>query len=289
MSLTFSRNEEFTQQTMYINVIVPGGLSDRPNASAVESVQFTIYRGSSPNLITFSEYNLPAKPSERRGGAFYAPYHIPIDAPFGPYTLTWKINLVNEEVHFVDQSFYIEDVATLSLEAPSSVAILNGLNVSGRVMKLIKYVRMMLRDNNPDRNYHALPPRSARELQGYSNRVGFIWTDEEIHSYLKMALSDLNSNNPKTSRLFALENFPEMWLGVLVDITCIRALQALTINWIQDEFGYNISGLSLDLNKADKFSSLRSALEGGGLKERKDNATAIRPIGRSVSPARWNI
>ena len=289
MSLTFSRNDTLGPQSLYINVVVPGGLSDRPNSAAVQTVQFTIYKGHAPNLTTYSDYNIDALPSPDREGAYYAPYTVPVDAPFGPYTLTWKITLVTNEIHLVDQAFYIEDVQSLQSEAPSAVAILDGTTVSSRILKLIKHVRMALRDNNPDRNYHALPPRSSREIQGYSNRVGFIWTDEELLSYLKLALSDLNGNNPKTSRMFSLGDFPDYWLSVLVDIACVRALQAITTNWIQDEFGYNISGLSLDLNKADKFSALRSAIESGGLKERKDTATAIRPIARGIAPARWNI
>jgi hypothetical protein len=288
MSLTFARNEQLGAQSLFITVVVPNGLSDRPDPSAVLSVTYTVYKGVPPSLSTFSEYNLAALQVPDRPGTYYAPYTVPIDASFGPYTLTWKISLVNSDIHFVDQLFYIEDIQAFQSEGASAIVVLDGIKITQRVMKLIKALRVSLRDNQPDRNYHALPPRSSREVQSYSNRVGFIWTDEELLTYLLLALQDLNSNNPKTSRTFQLSDFPDYWLGVLVDIACIRAIQALAINWVQDEFGYSISGLSLDLNKADKFNALRSAIE-GSLKEKKDNATAIRPLSRGTSPARWNI
>jgi len=288
MSLTFTRNAQMGPQSMFITVVVPNGLSDRPTAAAVQSVSYTVYQGTAPNLTTYSEYNLEAQLSPDKAGTYYAPYTVPMDAPFGPYTLTWKINLVNGDTHFVDQLFYIEDVKAFQSEGASALVVLDGVTVNARVMRLIKHLRVALRDNQPDRNYHAVPPRSSREVQAFSNRVGFIWTDEELLSYLQLSLSELNSNNPKTSRTFQLTDFPDFWLAVVVDIACVRAIMALAINWVQDEFGYSISGLSLDLSKADKLSALRSAIE-GTLKDKKDNATACRPISRGVAPARWNI
>lgn len=288
MSLTFSRNEQLGPQSLFITVVVPTGLSDRPDAAAISQVTYTLYSGAAPQLVTYSDFNLVAIAVPDRPGTYYAPYTVPFDAPFGAYTLTWKIALVNGDVHFVDQLLYIEDIKAFESEGASAIVVLDGIKVTQRVMKLIKSLRVSLRDNQPDRNYHALPPRSSREVQSYSNRVGFIWTDEELLTYLLLALQDLNSNNPKTSRTFQLIDFPDYWLGVLVDIACVRAIQALAINWVQDEFGYSISGLSLDLNKADKFNALRSAIE-GTLKDKKDNATAIRPLARGTSPARWNI
>lgn len=288
MSLTFGRNELFGPQSMFITVVVPSGNRDRVDTSAVQSVTYTIYVGKSPDLKSFSEFNLLAEATPDRAGCYYAPYTVPVDAPFGPYTLIWKINLVNGDTHFVEQLFYVEDLQGLQSEGSSAAYILDGVTVTSRTMKLIKFVRIALRDNNPDRNYHAVPPRSSREVQGYSNRVGFIWTDEELLTYLQLSLADLNSNNPKSGRVFHIDNFPHMWLGVMVDIACVRALQSLSINWAQDEFGYSISGLSLDLNKADRFNGLRTSLE-STLQARKDNATAIRPVSRGITPARWNI
>ncbi len=287
MSLTFARNEALGPFSMFINVVVPGNLGDRA-VTPVASVQFTVYQGKSPNLTPYSDFNLDAKHVADRAGAFYAPYTIPPDAPFGPYTLMWRITLANGDVHLVEQLYYVEDVQAFQSEGPSAIVVLDGVTINARIMKLLKHVRMALRDNNPDRNYHALPPRSSREVQSFTNRVGFIWTDEELYSYVTLALADLNSNNPKTYANFSLLDFPDMWLGVLVDCACVRSLQSLAINWIQDEFGYSISGLSLDLNKGDKFNSLKSSIE-SGLKDRKDAATAVRPRARGVSPARWNI
>ena len=288
MSLTFSRNSQMGPQSMFITVVVPNGLADRPNSAAVKSVTYTVYQGTTPNLIAFSAFNLEAMLSPDRGGTYYAPYTTPIDAPFGPYTLTWKINLVNDETHFVDQLFYIEDVKAFQSEGASAIVVLDGVTVNARVMRLIKHLRVALRDNQPDRNYHAVPPRSSREVQAFSNRVGFIWTDEELLSYLQIALSELNSNNPKTSKTFQLTDFPDFWLGVIIDIASVRAVMAMALNWTADGFNYSISGLSLDLNKGEQYLSLKASLE-GTLKDKKDAATACRPISRGTAPARFNI
>ena len=288
MSLVFSRGEQLGPQALYINVVIPGSKGDRPAPAAVNSVEYTIYSGKSPNLSTYSDFNLPAKLIADRSGSYYAPYTVPVDAPFGPYTLTWRILLADGDVHIVEQLFYIEDVVAMRSEGDAATIVLDDVTISARVMRLIKHLRIALRDNNPDRNYHAVPPRSAKEVQSYSNRVGFIWTDEELYSYLSLAVQDLNSNNPKTGRTYMLIDFPDYWLAVIVDIACVRALTALGINWIQDEFGYSISGLSLDLNKSDKLNTMKTSIE-NGLKDRKDVATAVRPRGRAIGPCRWNI
>lgn len=273
--------------SLYINVVTPKSKGDEVPCDT-ESVTFTIYKGKSPSLTTFSEFNVPAVQNKANPMSWYADYTIPFDAPYGPYTITWQVNLTSGDSHFVEDLFYVEDTKALTSDGPSATIVLDGVQINARIMQLLKHIRIALRDNNPDRNYRAMPPKSSRELQGYSNRIGFVWTDEEIYSYLQLAVQDLNSWNPKTSRVFTLYDFPAPWLGVVVDMASVRALQALTTNWVQDEFGYSISGLSLDLNKSDKFNALRTSIE-SGLELRKTNATAIRPMGRAITPARWNI
>jgi hypothetical protein len=273
---------------MFINVVVPSTPDVTP-AATVQNVTFTIYRGKSPSLTTFSDLNLPAESAPGLQGVWYAPYQVPMDAPLGAYTLVWQIVLNTGEVHQVEQLFYIEDVQALQSEGSSALYVLDGQSVDKTVMNLLKHLRIGLRDNNPDRNYHAVPPRSTKEVRGFSNRVGFIWTDEELMSYLSLALAELNSNNPKVNRVYQLQQMPSYWLAILIDIARVRAIEALATNWEQDGFGYNIAGLSLDLNKAEGFMSLKSSIDGGALQAKKDLATAVRPRGRCVAAPRWNI
>jgi hypothetical protein len=49
---------------------------------------------------------------------------------------------------------------------------------------LIYRLRILLRDNNPDRNYRFRPPSSSKFIQGQTQVFGFVWEDDCIEVFM---------------------------------------------------------------------------------------------------------
>lgn len=117
--------------------------------------------------------------------------------------------------------------------------------------------------NSPDRNYHFRPPTHEETVQQYNRVFGFVWEDEELVEYLINSLN-MVSLSPPAVGFGSLDDMctrAPAWSTVVLTGAAIYALQALMINWAQDEFSYSIGGISLDLEKSSKFDSIRSAFQ----------------------------
>jgi len=117
--------------------------------------------------------------------------------------------------------------------------------------------------NSPDRNYHFRPP-AHEETIGQFNRVfGYIWEDEELQEFIARSLDRISAAPPKT--YFAtcdqlVQSHPE-WRTLLLNGAMMDALFALMVNWISDEFSYNIGGVSLDIERSSKYESAYNAMK----------------------------
>ncbi len=194
----------------------------------------------------------PVNPSV---GEYYASIIIPLEANLGSYRIRWTLReAYNAPVQQVVQEFEVVDkVTSISNVMPGA---------SATMTELSRRLRTLLRDNNPDRNYHFRPP-SHEETVGQYNRVfGFIWEDGELYEYIERSLDSIVAYPPRTPFYNVdqmVQSRPE-WKTVLLTGAMIHALQALQINWIADEFEYSIGGQSLSIDKASKYDSARSGL-----------------------------
>jgi len=229
-------------QELYINLI-----NERGNPFDPAEITYAIFdRTTGLEILVGSPKNTPVR---MHVGRYYANYQIPNNAHIGDYLVRWT---------FSDQDDSPERSVTQEFAVVNSSTLVS--SVYGEQEKnLIRRVRFLLRDNNPDRNYRFSPPDSERVIQNFTETFGFVWTDEELYEYLIMAMDAINNYPPIEA--WSLSSVPEM-LHTLVTIKAASfALTALSINWIHDEFDYSIAGVSLQIEKSEKYKGMSDKLE----------------------------
>jgi len=105
--------------------------------------------------------------------------------------------------------------------------------------QMIDKLRILIRDNNPDRNYRFRPPEHEGTIGCYNQVFGYIWEDYELACYLEVALLWWNSLPPETEHLHSLGILLQqkpVWATAVLWGAMIHALFALSINWISEEF-----------------------------------------------------
>ncbi len=186
-------------------------------------------------------------------GAYYASVIIPLDANLGTYRVRWTFKeYVGGPIQQVVQEFAVIDKVTPGVVSPIATPI---------VADLILRLRILLRDNNPDRNYHFRPPAHEETVQQFNRVFGYIWEDSEMAEYLDFSLNEIIAAPPRTpfASIDQMIQSRREWSSLLLTGAMARALFALQINWIADEFGYSIGGVSLDLSKSEKYASAQQS------------------------------
>ena len=181
----------------------------------------------------------PANPAV---GAYYASVIIPLDANIGLYRVKWTFReMIGGPIHQAVQEFEVIDKATLD------VALYTDCEAD-----MIRRLRILLRDNNPDRNYHFRPPAHEATIRQFNQVFGYIWEDAELQEYLQRALDMISAAPPATPFTSCdqlVQCFPT-WRTLMLNGAMLHALLALMINWIADEFDYSIGGVSLSIEKS---------------------------------------
>jgi len=189
-------------------------------------------------------------------GEYYAAITIPIDANLGNYRIRWKVKefLNSPTVNILQEFAVVADPVLMNSPA----------GISNVQADLVSSLRVLLRDNNPARNYHFLPPAGEESVNRLNRVFGYIWENEELIEYLRVSLDIINMYPPRTfySTLEQLMSQNAGWRSLVLTGAMVYALQALSLNWIADEFGYSIGGVSLDLEKSSKYQSMADAIDG---------------------------
>jgi len=187
-------------------------------------------------------------------GEYYAPFIIPLDANLGPYRIRWYFKeYTNSPENQVLQEFDIVETSTQIVSLPDITAV---------EFDLVRSLKILLRDNNPDRNYHFVPPTHEETINQFNRVFGFIWEDIELIEYLRIALDIINMYPPMTTfaTLDQLISQQRPWRHLLLEAAMIYAITALTLNWIHEEFDYSIGGVSLSIERSSKYQSLANDL-----------------------------
>jgi hypothetical protein len=195
----------------------------------------------------------PVNPSV---GEYYAALLIPPGSS-GAYRIRWHLRrTLDDDVQEVVQEFGVSDPALGG----------DGQRVySSCELGLIDRLRVMLRDNNPDRNYHFRPPEQEGVVKRYNRVFGYIWEDYELIVYLQAALDWFNAFPPETEGIRTLNDLcarKPVWTTFILWGAMVHALMALSINWVADEFDYSIGGISMSIDKSSKYESLKQNAEG---------------------------
>jgi hypothetical protein len=180
-------------------------------------------------------------------GRYYASVVIPADSNIGDWIIRWTIQ------EYASDPVY-QSVQPFNVIGDGMIASFTGNpNMDG----LIYSLRILLRDNNPDRNYHFRQPESEKFIQGQTQVFGFIWEDEELLEYIYMAIEDFNTYPPVTGiEIQNIWSTEKRWKGTVLLRATWYALRAVALNWIVDEFDYSISGVSLSIEKSSKYQSM---------------------------------
>lgn len=210
------------------------------------------------DYTTGSEVLLP--PSDRVPvnpsiGEYYASFIIPLDANIGSYRIRWKAQeYINSPVANIVQEFNVVGDTTKTVNLP---------NATTGELDFVASLRVLLRDNNPARNYHFQPPTGEESINALNRVFGFIWEDAELLEYLKVALDITNMYPPRTfyATIDQLMQQNAGWRSLILTGGMVYALQALSINWTAEEFGYSIGGVSLDLDKSAKYASMADSID----------------------------
>lgn len=194
-------------------------------------------------------------PAHDSVGHYYASVVIPLDANIGCYRLRWTmrelvggpVNQVMMEFNVIDKAVTVDPLSCFtSCEAD-----------------MIRRLRILLRDNNPDRNYHFRPPAHEETVRQFNRVFGHIWEDYELQEYILSGLDMVAAAPPRTplpSCDILVRDYPE-WRSLVLNGAIMRAVYALMLNWIADEFDYSIGGVSLSIERSSKYESAYQAIK----------------------------
>jgi hypothetical protein len=246
MSTAFYRGQQLGIRDLYICLDNEAG-----HPTNVQEITYALY-----DVTTGQEalLGIPRRsPVNDSVGHYYASVIIPLDANIGCYRVRWTFReMAGGPIHQVVQEFNVIDKAT---ESSGSSCF------SACESDLIRRLRIMLRDNNPDRNYHFRPPAHEETIRQFNRVFGYIWEDYELQEYLQNGLDMVAASPPRTpipNCDVLTRNYPE-WRTLVLTGATMYAYKALMSNWIADEFDYSIGGVSLNLDRSAKYESAAQA------------------------------
>jgi hypothetical protein len=234
--------QTLTEKDLYI--IVRNHLG---NQSDPYSVSYEIYQRIQGMNILISPQN--QQPLRLGVGHYFANYLIPSDSLAGDYYIRWTF----EENSSSGENYATQEFAVVD----GGVIVSSPYNDTEK--SLIRKLRFILRDNNPDRNYHFMPPAQEEVIQGFTQKFGYVWEDEELYEYVDFAISDLNNRPPRES--WDISSLPDRLFSMVLSLAAATALRALAINWAHEEWGGDISGVGLTIEKSSKYLAIKENFE----------------------------
>lgn len=247
------------------------------NAAEIAYALYFLDVGNVEVLIGSAD-RIPVNPAV---GEYFAAILIPLAATIGTYRIRWTMReLVN--------SPQTQTVMEFAVVGADNAVVMSPYSASEQEM--ISTLRILLRDNFPDRNYHFRPPEHEADIGAYNRVFGYIWEDTELLVYLKQAVDWWDMFPPSThvGTLDRLTAENPTWRTAIQYGGMMFALMALAINWVSEEFDYSIGGVSLSLDKSSKYESLKSNAEGQFDKGTEAKARTVKFL-RGLQQPRYGI
>jgi len=247
MSVVFKRGQTLSRGDLDIFLTNSSG-----NVANAAEITYAIYFvDQQVDVLIGDPARIPENPAV---GEYYASLRIPATASFGTYRIKWSIKeFVNSQVQNIVQEF-----AVVNNESVLSYGM------SNEMKSMVDKLRILLRDQNPDKYYHFRPPEAEAVVGQYNRVFGQVWEDYELMEYLERALDWWNMMPPETEGYRTIEtlvNTKPAWRTPILQGAIVFAAMALQANWIVDEFDYSIGGISLNIDKSSKYDGLKSAAE----------------------------
>lgn len=242
MSVAFIKGQVLGRDDL--NLFVANASGHPTNAAEISYALIDFTTGQ--EVVVGPAQRSPVNPSV---GEYFASILIPKDANSGDYRIRWTMKeIIGGPIQTVVQEFHVRD-AEAPMVLPFSLA----------QSDMVRRLRMLLRDQNPDKFYKFRPPAHEETVDQFSRVFGYIWEDEELLEYLNRSLDMIAASPPRTpfNDIDQMIAFRPEWRTLLITGAMIYALQALQINWVADEFDYSIGGVSLSVEKSSKYESLK--------------------------------
>lgn len=271
MAVCFTVGQELGRNDLKIFLVDEYGVPC--NAAEISFALFFVDQSMGPPGVQILVGPAERTPVNPAVGEYYAAIMVPPGASAGEYLIRWTFRktLMDEEQEVV-QEFGVTSPESCTDGQPLFSTCERGL---------IDKLRVMLRDNNPDRNYHFRPPEQEGVVKKYNRVFGYVWEDHELLCYLQMSLDWFNSFPPETEGIRTLNDLcarKPVWRTFILWGAAVFALFALSINWVHDEFDYSIGGISLSLEKSSKYESLKQNAEGQFEKATEAKARTVKFI-----------
>ncbi len=235
-----------------LDIFLTNNFGNPTNAYSITYALYYVDPNSQQEVLIGSTSRTPVNPAV---GEYYASMMVPQNANPGDYRIRWNI----KETSTSNMEGAVQEFGIIAINATVTTS-----QYSACVQDLIRKMRFLTRDNNPDRNYRFNPPEGEGQIGCYNQVFGYIWTDEEFHEYLEMALWKWNMQPPETDELSSVDKLCQMkpnWKAALLWGSLVTAAQALVYNWIANEFDYSIGGISLNIEKSSKYEGMKANAE----------------------------
>jgi len=201
------------------------------NAYTISFALYYVDPTSSAEVLIGPATREPVNPAV---GEYYAAVLIPPSAQPGTYHIRWTI----QELASSPQQQIVQEFAVVS----ETTLVTPGISTCKS--DLLRKLRMMIRDNAPDKNYKFRPPTGEGTVGCYNQVFGYIWEDEELLEYLEIALWKWNMMPPETEELCNIDTLCQRkpaWRTALLTGAVASAAMALAFNWVADEFSVGAS------------------------------------------------
>lgn len=236
-----------------LDIFLVDAVGNPTNAYQITYALYFVDPSTGAEVLIGPSTRVPVNPGV---GEYYASMMIPTNAEIGCYRIRWLFRETSTSAQEgVVQQFGV--IGDASSEYPSS-------EYSECVQNLINKMRVLTRDNNPDRNYRFMPPEGEGQVGCYNQVFGYIWEDSEFAEYLEIALWKWNIHPPNTEQYNTVDKVCRQkpsWQAALLWGALVNAAQALVYNWIAQEFDYSIGGISLNIDKSSKYEGMKQNAE----------------------------
>lgn len=254
MSVVFQAGQVLERTSL--NLFTSNAAGNAANCAAISFAIYWVDPATETEILIGDSARVPVNPTV---GEYYAPIMIPASAIVGDYRIRWTFR---EQSNYPDQQV-VQEFGVVSSSTVTDITNVGDGSLTRQLSEcetdLIRSLRILLRDNAPNRNYSFRPPTGEGTLDCYNSVFGYIWQDAELLEYLQTALENWNSFPPATYHLCTLDqvcqSYPA-WKGGLKWGAIGFAALAAAFNGVADEFGYSIGGISLDIERSSKYQSL---------------------------------
>ena len=250
MSTTFEQGQTLGQGDL--DIFLTDATGNPTNAYSISYAIYYVDPQTGVETLIGPAERAPVNPAV---GEYYASLQIPTNAAIGCYRIRWKFR---ETAASPEEGVVMEFGVLGDTADPVSP-------FSKCELELLRKVRIMLGDNDPDRVYHFRPPEGEGEVGCFNQVMGYIWLDQELVELFEVALWKWNIFPPNTTCQYStvdkLCQKNPSYKAALLWGTLVHAAQMLAYRWVSDEFGYSIGGISLDIEKSSKYMDLKRNAE----------------------------